>query len=79
MPTDSNRPSDHPQFESIRKYSVALGLTPREEQALCENQALLTHTLAMQHDNPAAVANLLNKKQTKDRKKSLRGTWANLF
>ncbi|CAO3589769.1 unnamed protein product [Absidia cylindrospora] len=39
---------DHPQAESIRKYSRALGLTPQEQQALLENPALLSHTMALE-------------------------------
>ena len=50
---------NHPQAESIRKYSKALGLTPQEQRALIENQALLSHTLALQHMNPEAVEKLL--------------------
>ncbi|KAI7850692.1 kinase-like domain-containing protein [Circinella umbellata] len=50
---------NHPQAESIRKYSKALGLTPQEQRALIENQALLSHTLALQHMDPKAVEKLL--------------------
>ncbi|KAI9019243.1 kinase-like domain-containing protein [Phycomyces nitens] len=39
---------NHPQAESIRKYSKALGLTPQEQMALSANPALLSHTLAME-------------------------------
>lgn len=42
---------NHPQAESIRKYSIALGLTAQEQLALCENQALLDHTLSMEKLN----------------------------
>ena len=59
---------NHPEAESIRKYSEALGLTPQEQRALSENQALLSHTLALQHMNPEAVEKLVKKR--KDRKKS---------
>ncbi|CDH49786.1 related to ser thr protein kinase [Lichtheimia corymbifera JMRC:FSU:9682] len=38
----------HPQAANIRKYTEALGLTPHEVKALCENPALLSHTIAMQ-------------------------------
>ncbi|CAO3591706.1 unnamed protein product [Absidia cylindrospora] len=41
---------DHPQADSIRKYSQALGLTPQEQQALLENPALLSHTLALEEE-----------------------------
>ncbi|ORY99992.1 kinase-like domain-containing protein [Syncephalastrum racemosum] len=59
---------NHPQAESIRKYSRALGLTPQEQRALSQNQALLSHTLALQHMEPEAVKTLI-KKSNKDRKK----------
>ncbi|KAI8331532.1 kinase-like domain-containing protein [Chlamydoabsidia padenii] len=39
---------DHPQADSIRKYSRALGLTPQEQQALLDNPALLSHTMALE-------------------------------
>ncbi|KAI8085384.1 kinase-like domain-containing protein [Thamnidium elegans] len=46
--SSSNTVSNHPQAESIRKYSRALGLTAQEQIALCENPALLMHTMAME-------------------------------
>jgi hypothetical protein len=48
---------NHPQAESIRKYSVALGLTAQEQLALCENQALLDHTLSMEKLNATNTNN----------------------
>ena len=39
---------EHPQADSIRKYSKALGLTEQEQLALCENPALLEHTMTME-------------------------------
>ncbi|CAO3650644.1 unnamed protein product [Cunninghamella blakesleeana] len=39
---------DHPQAENILKYSKALGLTKQEQQALLENPALLSHTMALE-------------------------------
>ncbi|KAI9253366.1 hypothetical protein BDA99DRAFT_486350 [Phascolomyces articulosus] len=54
---------NHPQAESIRKYSKALGLTPQEQRALIQNQALLSHTLALQHMNPEAVEKLIKKRK----------------
>lgn len=42
---------DHPQAESILKYSRALGLTPQEQQALLENPALISHTLALEQSS----------------------------
>ncbi|CAO3621895.1 unnamed protein product [Cunninghamella blakesleeana] len=39
---------DHPHAESIRRYSETLGLTPQEQKALCNNPALLSHTLALE-------------------------------
>ncbi|KAI8377298.1 kinase-like domain-containing protein [Blakeslea trispora] len=39
---------EHPQAESIRKYSKAFGLTEQEQLALCENPALLEHTMTME-------------------------------
>jgi hypothetical protein len=52
--TSNNNPSlrNHPQAESIRKYSRALGLTAQEQIALCENPALLMHTIAMEKSMP---------------------------
>ncbi|KAI9312374.1 kinase-like domain-containing protein [Dichotomocladium elegans] len=61
---------NHPQVENIRKYSLALGLTPQEQRALCENQALLSHTLALQDMDPEAVERLI-KKRSKNCKKNL--------
>jgi hypothetical protein len=39
---------NHPQAECIRKYALALGLTTQEQMALCDNPALLMHTMAME-------------------------------
>ncbi|KAI9306784.1 kinase-like domain-containing protein [Cunninghamella echinulata] len=39
---------DHPQAENILKYSKALGLTKQEQQALLDNPALLSHTMALE-------------------------------
>ncbi|KAF7732859.1 hypothetical protein EC973_000135 [Apophysomyces ossiformis] len=58
---------NHPQAENIRKYSQALGLTPQEQRALSENQALLSHTLALHKMNPEAVEKM--RRRTKDGKK----------
>lgn len=44
----TNSLRNHPQADSIRKYSRALGLTEQEQLALCENPALLMHTIAME-------------------------------
>ncbi|KAI9318031.1 kinase-like domain-containing protein [Dichotomocladium elegans] len=63
------------QLDDIRKYSLALGLTPREERALCENKALLSHTFALQKSDPNVVEALL-KREPSSRKKSLRGAFA---
>lgn len=52
--------SNHPQAESIRKYSRALGLTPQEQKALCENPALLMHTIAMEKTPILPVAAVEN-------------------
>ncbi|KAF7725761.1 hypothetical protein EC973_009378 [Apophysomyces ossiformis] len=60
--------SDHPQAESIRRYSKALGLTPQEQRALMDNPALLSHTLAMEnihHADPAVVDKLMKKRGKK--------------
>ncbi|KAI9359517.1 kinase-like domain-containing protein [Pilaira anomala] len=46
--SSSTTVSSHPQAESIRKYSRALGLTAQEQIALCENPALLMHTMSME-------------------------------
>ncbi|SAL94867.1 hypothetical protein [Absidia glauca] len=54
-----NRPSRplsaHPHAENIKRYSETLGLTPQEQQALCDNPALLSHTLALEKTDHAAV------------------------
>lgn len=47
-PNKTNSLRNHPQADSIRKYSRALGLTEQEQLALCENPALLMHTIAME-------------------------------
>lgn len=54
----SNSLRNHPQADSIRKYSRALGLTEPEQLALCENPALLMHTIAMEKSSllPSAAA-----------------------
>jgi hypothetical protein len=54
---------NHPQAESIRKYSRALGLTAQEQMALCKNPALLD-TLHMEKANPteSKVEKLIKKR-----------------
>lgn len=47
--------------ESIRKYALALGLTPQEEQALNGNQALLSHTLSLQQQHKIDPGTLRHK------------------
>ncbi|KAI8076910.1 kinase-like domain-containing protein [Halteromyces radiatus] len=54
----SNSLSDHPHADSIRRYSEALGLTAQEQQALCDNPALLSHTLALEKMDSATVERL---------------------
>lgn len=52
----NNSLRNHPQAESIRKYSRALGLTAQEQLALCENPALLMHTMAMEKVSPSTLS-----------------------
>jgi hypothetical protein len=59
--------------ESIRQYVLALGLTPQEQQALSENQALLSHTLSLPQPckiDPGTLRHkVLTAKTTRDDKK----------
>jgi hypothetical protein len=61
---------NHPQADSIRKYSRALGLTAQEQSALCENPALLMHTMQMEktvlHDHHSLMDKLNKKKRTEE-------------
>lgn len=67
----------HPQAANIRKYTEALGLTPHEVKALCENPALLSHTIAMQeHQQRLGAEDIVrqgsssNSRKTRSRKNS---------
>ncbi|KAI8887631.1 kinase-like protein [Backusella circina FSU 941] len=61
---------NHPQADSIRKYSRALGLTAQEQSALCENPALLMHTMQMEktvlHDHHSLMDKINKKKRTEE-------------
>ncbi|OBZ87921.1 hypothetical protein A0J61_04023 [Choanephora cucurbitarum] len=62
MPIIQLRPED---AEHIRSYARALGLTPQEEKALNDNQALISHTLALQQQSKLDPGTLRQKAQQK--------------
>ncbi|KAI8059296.1 kinase-like domain-containing protein [Gongronella butleri] len=53
--------TNHPHASSIQRYAEALGLTEQEQEALCNNPALLTHTMLLEKTDQTAMQRLLKK------------------